>query len=101
MITHDALGSDPSTSQARNAVWGFLDLARGFYPVRAGLVQSEKFVESHGGKPGDFSIYGQESNSTTRHLAIMNLAIRGIEADFGPEHADTFRRDHLTAHSRN
>ncbi|MEB3169033.1 MAG: N-6 DNA methylase [Synechococcaceae cyanobacterium] len=23
----------------------------------------------------------------------MNLAIRGIEADFGPEHADTFRRD--------
>ena len=101
MITHDALGSDPATSQARNAVWGFLDLARGFYPVRAGLVQSEKFVESHGGKPGDFSIYGQESNSTTRHLAIMNLAIRGIEADFGPEHADTFRRDHLTAHSRN
>ena len=26
-------------------------------------------------------------------LAIMNLALRGIEADFGPEHADTFRRD--------
>lgn len=23
----------------------------------------------------------------------MNLALRGIEADFGPEHADTFRRD--------
>ena len=101
MITHDALGSDPATSQARNAGWGFLDLARGFYPVRAGLVQSEKFVESHGGKPGDFSIYGQESNSTTRHLAIMNLAIRSIEPDIGKEHADTFRRDHLTAHSRN
>ena len=101
MITHDALGSDPATSHARNAVWGFLDLARGFYPVRAGLVQSEKFVESHGGKPGDFSIYGQESNSTTRHLAIMNLAIRSIEPDFGKEHAETFRRDHLTAHSRN
>jgi type I restriction-modification system DNA methylase subunit len=101
MITHDALGSDPATSQARNAVWSFLDLARGFYPVRAGLVQSEKFVESHGGKPGDFSIYGQESNSTTRHLAIMNLAICSIEPDFGKEHADTFRRDHLTAHSRN
>jgi hypothetical protein len=28
-----------------------------------------------------------------RRLAIMNLALRGIEADFGPEHADTFRRD--------
>jgi type I restriction enzyme M protein len=57
------------------------------------FVQSEKFVESHGGKIGDISIYGQESNATTRRLAVMNLAIRGIEADFGPEHADTFRRD--------
>src|SRR4051794_2844736 len=25
--------------------------------------------------------------------AIMNDALRGIEADFGPEYADTFRRD--------
>lgn len=57
------------------------------------FVQSEKFVESHGGKRGDISVYGQESNPTTRRLAIMNLALRGIEADFGPEHADTFRRD--------
>jgi type I restriction enzyme M protein len=57
------------------------------------FVQSEKFVLEHGGRIGDLSIYGQESNPTTRRLAIMNLAIRGIEADFGPEHADTFRRD--------
>jgi len=57
------------------------------------FVQSEKFVEAHGGKLGDISIYGQESNPTTRRLAVMNLALRGIEADFGPEHADTFRRD--------
>ena len=55
------------------------------------FVQSEKFVESHGGKIGDISVYGQESNATTRRLAIMNLAIRGIEADIGKEHADTFR----------
>ena len=55
------------------------------------FVQSEKFVESHGGKLGDISVYGQESNATTRRLAIMNLAIRGIEADIGKEHADTFR----------
>ena len=47
----------------------------------------------HGGRIGDLSIYGQESNATTRRLAIMNLAIRGIEADFGLEQADTFRRD--------
>jgi type I restriction enzyme M protein len=57
------------------------------------FVQSEKFVEAHGGRVGDISIYGQESNATTRRLAIMNLAIRGIEADFGKEHADTFRAD--------
>src|SRR5450755_3463612 len=57
------------------------------------FVQSEKFVEAHGGKLGDISINGQESNPTTRRLAVMNLALRGIEADFGPEHADTFRRD--------
>jgi type I restriction enzyme M protein len=57
------------------------------------FVQSEKFVLEHGGRIGDLAIYGQESNATTRRLAIMNLAIRGIEADFGPEQADTFRRD--------
>ena len=57
------------------------------------FVQSEKFVESHGGRRGDISIYGQESNATTRRLAVMNLALRGIEADFGAEHADTFHRD--------
>jgi type I restriction enzyme M protein len=57
------------------------------------FVQSEKFVEAHGGKLGDISIYGQESNATTRRLAVMNLALRGIEADFGAEQADTFRRD--------
>ena len=57
------------------------------------FVQSEKFVEAHGGKLGDIAIYGQESNPTTRRLAVMNLALRGIEADFGPENADTFRRD--------
>lgn len=57
------------------------------------FVQSEKFVEAHGGRVGDISVYGQESNPTTRRLALMNLAIRGFEADLGSEHADTFRRD--------
>src|ERR1700733_8570808 len=45
------------------------------------FVQSEKFIEAHGGRIGDISIYGQESNQTTWRLCIMNLAIRGIEAD--------------------
>ncbi len=44
------------------------------------FVQSEKFVQAHGGKIGDLSIYGQESNQTTWRLAKMNLAIRGIDA---------------------
>lgn len=57
------------------------------------FVQSEKFIEEHGGKIGDISIYGQESNHTTWRLAMMNLAIRGIEANLGKEHADTFHRD--------
>jgi len=57
------------------------------------FVQSEKFVEAHGGKIGDISIYGQESNHTTWRLAKMNLAIRGIEGNLGKEHADSFHRD--------
>jgi type I restriction enzyme M protein len=78
------------------------------------FVQAVKFLESHDGtamrdsaKPiseasqrefrgakhhrRDISIYGQESNATTRRLAIMDLAIRGIEADISEEHAATFR----------
>jgi len=57
------------------------------------FVQSEKFVKHHGGRIGDIAVYGQESNPTTRRLAMMNLAIRGIDGDLGQEHADTFRRD--------
>jgi type I restriction enzyme M protein len=57
------------------------------------FVSSEKFVEAHGGKIGDISIYGQESNPTTWKLANMNLAIRGIEGNLGPENADSFHRD--------
>lgn len=57
------------------------------------FVQSEEFVEAHGGRRDDISIFGQESNPTTRQLALMNLAIRGIEANLGQEHADSFHRD--------
>ena len=55
------------------------------------FVQSEKFIEAHGGKLGDISIYGQESNYTTWRLAKMNLAIRGIDAQIA--HGDTFHND--------
>jgi len=57
------------------------------------FVQSEKFVEAHGGKIDDISIYGQESNHTTWRLAKMNLAIRGIAGNLGKKHADSFHSD--------
>ena len=57
------------------------------------FVQSEKFVEAHGGKFGDISIYGQEANPTTWRLVAMNLAIRGMDFNLGKEPADTFHRD--------
>jgi type I restriction enzyme M protein len=57
------------------------------------FVQSEKFMESHGGKFGDISIYGQEANPTTWRLVAMNLAIRGMDFNLGKEPADTFHRD--------
>jgi len=57
------------------------------------FVQSEKFIEEHGGKVGDISIYGQESNPTTWKLAKMNLAIRSIDANLGGEQADSFHRE--------
>ena len=52
------------------------------------FVQSEEFIAVHGGKVGDISIYGQESNYTTWRLARMNLAIRGIDGQIA--HGDTF-----------
>lgn len=60
------------------------------------FVQSEKFVETHGGKIGDISIYGQESNQTTWRLCKMNLAIRGIDSKIewnsqGSFHNDAFK----------
>ena len=57
------------------------------------FVQSERFVESHGGRFGDVSIYGQEANPTTWRLVAMNLAIRGMDFNLGKEPADTFHRD--------
>lgn len=57
------------------------------------FVLSEKFVEAHGGRVGDVSIFGQESNPTTWRLAKMNLAIRGIDGNLGAEPADSFHRD--------
>jgi type I restriction enzyme M protein len=62
------------------------------------FVQSEEFIKAHasgngnGSKiKGDIAIYGQESNYTTWRLAVMNLAIRGIDARI--THGDSFHND--------
>ncbi len=57
------------------------------------FVQSEKFIKEHGGKLGSLSVYGQESNPTTWRLAAMNMAIRGIDFNFGKEPANSFTND--------
>jgi type I restriction enzyme M protein len=57
------------------------------------FVQAERFIETHGGRPFDISVYGQELNQNTWRLAKLNLAIRGIGANLGPRWADTFHDD--------
>ena len=60
------------------------------------FVQSERFIQAHGGRVDDISIYGQESNPTTWRLAAMNMAIRGYYADLGKEPNDTFANDQFS-----
>lgn len=57
------------------------------------FVQSANFTAAHSGNRNDISVYGQEMNPTTWRLAKMNLAIRGIEANLGPEWGDSFADD--------
>lgn len=57
------------------------------------FVQSMKFVENHHGNTKEISVYGQENTTTTLKLAKMNLAIRGISANFGVKADNTFSKD--------
>ncbi|MEP2784659.1 MAG: class I SAM-dependent DNA methyltransferase [Pseudoruegeria sp.] len=57
------------------------------------FIQSEKFIEEHGGNPLNLSVYGQEINHTTWRLAKMNLAVHGIDADIGWDSAGSFHKD--------
>jgi type I restriction enzyme M protein len=61
------------------------------------FVQSEKFVEQHGGRMGDISVYGQESNYTTWRLCKMNLAVRGIDAKIFWNNEGSFHKDEFAA----
>lgn len=57
------------------------------------FVQADRFVKAHNGTRNDISVFGQEQNPTTWRLAKMNLALRGIEANLGPEWGDSFSND--------
>ena len=57
------------------------------------FIQSMKFIEQHQGNRKEISVYGQESIATTMKLAKMNLAIRGISANFGKKATSTFTND--------
>ena len=57
------------------------------------FVQADKFVHAHGGMRNDISVFGQESNPTTWRLAMMNLALRGIEGNLGAQWGDSFHAD--------
>lgn len=61
------------------------------------FVQSEKFVQEHGGRIGDIAIYGQESNYTTWRLAKMNLAVRGIDSKIFWNNEGSFHKDEFAA----
>jgi type I restriction enzyme M protein len=52
-----------------------------------------KFIDEHKGNKKAISVYGQEYTATTRKLALMNLAIRGINANLGDKAASTFTSD--------
>lgn len=65
------------------------------------FVSSDKFIDEHAKEQHydaseqkkHISVYGQESNPTTWRLAAMNMAIRGIDFNFGKKNADTFLDD--------
>jgi type I restriction enzyme M protein len=57
------------------------------------FIQSAALVKSKRGDISRINIYGQEKEAATYRLAKMNLALRGISHDLGPESASSFTND--------
>ena len=57
------------------------------------FVQAMDYVKKHEGTVKDLSIYGQEYTASTRRLAMLNLAVRGLPGNFGNKPASTFQED--------
>lgn len=64
------------------------------------LIQSKRYIEAHGGKIEDITVYGQEYNNVTWKLAKLNLVLNGFALEdteknglLGQRSADTFTDD--------
>lgn len=57
------------------------------------FIQSAELVESKQGDISRINVYGQEKEAATYRLAKMNLALRGISNNLGPESDSTFTND--------
>lgn len=57
------------------------------------FIQSAELVKSKQGDISKINVYGQEKEATTYRLAKMNLALRGISHNLGPESDNTFTND--------
>lgn len=57
------------------------------------FIQSAELVKSKQGDISKINVYGQEKEAATYRLAKMNLALRGISHNLGPESDNTFTND--------
>lgn len=57
------------------------------------FLQSVKYLQAHSGGKDAVSIFGQETNADTWEMVKMNMAIRGIDANFGKSHCQGADRD--------
>ena len=57
------------------------------------FIQSAELVKSKQGDISQINVYGQEKEAATYRLAKMNLALRGISHNLGPESDSSFTND--------
>lgn len=57
------------------------------------FIQSAELVKAKQGDISRINVYGQEKEAATYRLAKMNLALRGISHNLGPENDNTFTND--------
>lgn len=58
------------------------------------FISSDKFLAENN-LSKEIKVFGQESNSTTRKLAIMNMLLHDLSFNFGESAGDTLKNDHF------